>query len=275
MNDTPWAFRAAGVAVCLSLIAAMGYPVLWGIFAATKSNLDLVANPFGPPLNPQFDNIISLWAGGDFLRFLRNTMTVALASVGGLVPMSAMAAYVFARRRLRYVDFLFRIILVGIMIPGQAIMIPVFRIMGLLGLRNTLWSLILLHLAWTPFGIFLLRAYFLSVPAELSDAALIDGCTEYGVFWRVYLPLAKPAMVTVAIFNFIWSWNDFLWPLILVQDPEWYTVQQAVMRFQTQFQVDWSMRNAGLVFAFLPPLAFYLLFRKGIQSGLTRGAVKM
>jgi putative chitobiose transport system permease protein len=188
--------------------------------------------------------------------------------------MSAAAAYVFARRRLRATGLLFNIIIAGMMIPGQVIMIPMFQIMVSLGLRNTLLSVILVHLTWTPFGIFLLRTYYLNVPVEIGDAAKIDGCSEFGLFWRIYLPLAAPALVTVAIFNFIGAWNDYIWPLVLIQDPAWYTIQQGVQRFQTQWTVDYSMRNAGLVFSFLPPLIFYLIFRNGIQQGLTRGAVK-
>jgi len=274
VNDIPWPLRAGRTILSVLLIVLLGYPMLWAIFAALKSNEQLIANSFGPPWPPQFESLVTVWEGGEFYGYFRNTLLIALISIIGLVPMSVMAAYVFARRRLRHVDALFNIFIIGMMIPPQVLMIPLFRIMVLLDLRNTIWSVILVHLTWTPFGIFLMRTYFLSMPAMLADAAKIDGCSEYGIFWRIYMPLAKPAMVTVAIFNFIWAWNDYIWPLILIQDQAKYTLQQGVMLFQTRWTVDFSMRNAGLVFSFIPPLVFYLVFRRGIQQGLTRGAMK-
>jgi ABC-type glycerol-3-phosphate transport system permease component len=275
MSDTPrWLSVLRVLALC-GIVIIMGYPVLWALFSAVKSNEQLVANAFLPPWPIQPESLIRVWQSGEFVRYFLNTLIITLVSVGGLVPMSAAAGYVFARRKLRYVDLLFSLILIGMMIPGQVIMIPVFRMMAELGLRNTLWSVILVHLTWTPFGIFLLRTYYLTVPTDLSDAAVIDGCSEFGVFFRIYLQLALPALVTVAIFNFIWSWNDYIWPLVLIQDPQWFTVQQGVVRFSDQWRVDWSMQNAGLVFSFVMPLVFYLIFRKGIQQGLTRGAVKV
>jgi ABC-type glycerol-3-phosphate transport system permease component len=275
VNDTPLWLKIVRVLALLFIIVVMGYPVLWALFSAVKSNEQLVANAFLPPWPIEPQSLIRVWQSGDFVRYFVNTLLITLVSVIGLVPMSAAAGYVFARGKLRYADLLFSLILIGMMIPGQVIMIPVFRMMAELGLRNTLWSVILVHLTWTPFGIFLLRTYYLTVPSDLGDAAVIDGCSEFGVFFRVYLPLALPALVTVAIFNFIWSWNDYIWPLVLIQDPQWFTVQQGVVRFSDQWRVDWSMQNAGLVFSFVIPLVFYLIFRKGIQQGLTRGAVKV
>lgn len=275
MNDTPrWLSVLRALALC-GIVILMGYPVLWALFSAVKSNEQLVANAFLPPWPIEPQSLIRVWQSGEFVRYFLNTLVITLVSVAGLVPMSAAAGYVFARRKLRHIDLLFSLILIGMMIPGQVIMIPVFRMMAELGLRNTLWSVILVHLTWTPFGIFLLRTYYLTVPTDLSDAAVIDGCSEFGVFFRIYLQLALPALVTVAIFNFIWSWNDYIWPLVLIQDPQWFTVQQGVVRFSDQWKVDWSMQNAGLVFSFVMPLVFYLIFRKGIQQGLTRGAVKV
>ena len=274
MRDTPWSLRFGAITICILVVICTGYPVLWTLSAALKSNAQLVANPFGLPWPPEFQSMVKVWQGGEFFGFFRNSLIISLLSVGGILPMAAMAAYVFARRRLRAVGFLFGIFIVGMMIPGQVIMIPVFRIMATLGLNNTIWSVILIHLTWMPFGIFLLRTHFLSVPVELGDAARIDGCSEYGVFGRVYLPLAAPALVTLAIFEFIWTWNDYFWPLILIRDIRWFTIQQGAQRFQARFLIDYSMRNAGLVFTFLPPLAFYLIFRKGIQKGLVQGAVK-
>ena len=253
----------------------MAYPIFWSIMSSVKTNAELVANPFSIPREPQIDNIIELWVEGDFIRYFRNTLIISLVTVIGVVTMATMAGYVFSQRQSGLYKLLFLLFIFGLMVPREVVIVPVFRIMASLGLRNTLTGVILVYMAGTSFGIVLMRTYFLTVPTELREAALIDGCSEFGVFYRIYVPLAAPAMVTVSIFAFFFSWNDLLWPLILIQQPEWFTLVQGVLRYQDEFTIDWSKRSAGLVFSILPPLVFYLIFNRGIQSGLTAGAIKM
>ena len=243
--------------------------------SSVKTNAELVANPFSIPREPQIDNIVELWVEGDFIRYFRNTLIISLVTVFGVVTMATMAGYVFSQRNSGLFKLLFMLFLFGLMVPREVVIVPVFRIIASLGLRNSLTGVILVYLAGTSFGIVLMRTYFQTVPTELREAALIDGCSEFGVFFRIYVPLGAPAMVTVSIFAFFFSWNDLLWPLILIQQPEWFTLVQGVLRYQDEFTVDWSKRSAGLVFSILPPLIFYLIFNRGIQSGLTAGAIKM
>lgn len=275
MNDTPRFVHVLKYLFMITLIICMGYPVFWNITAALKTNSELVDNPYGLPKNPQIENIRTLWVEGDFLRYLRNSLIISFSSITGIVLMTTMAGFAFSRRRTPIFNILFGVFLAGMMVPGEVTLVPIFRIISNLGLRNSLPGLIIIYLTWTPFGIFVMRTYFLNVPFELGEAARIDGCSEFGVYWRVYMPLATPAMATVAIFGYIWTWNDFLWPLILVQKPEWYNIQIGVLLFQDKWTIDWAMRNSGLVFAILPPLIIYLIFSRGIQKGLTAGALKM
>ena len=275
MNDATPTLRISRFAIFIILLVIMAYPIFWSIMSSVKTNAELVANPFSIPREPQIDNIIELWVEGDFIRYFRNTLIISLVTVFGVVTMSTMAGYVFSQRQSGLFKLLFLLFLFGLMMPREVIIVPVFRIIAALGLRNTLTGVILVYMAGTSFGIVLLRTYFLTVPTELREAALIDGCSEFGVFYRVYVPLAAPAMVTVSIFAFFFSWNDLLWPLILIQQPEWFTLVQGVLRYQDEFTIDWSKRSAGLVFSILPPLIFYLIFNRGIQSGLTAGAIKM
>lgn len=274
MNDTSPVLRISTAAIFVCLLIIMAYPLFWSAVSSVKTNAELVANPFSLPRNPKLDNIVELWVEGDFLRYFRNTLIISLFTVLGVVTMSTMAGYVYSQRQSGVFKFLFYFFLFGLMVPREVVIVPVFRIIASLGLRNTLTGVILVYLAGTSFGIVLMRTYFLTVPHELREASLIDGCSEFGVFYRIYLPLAAPAMVTVAIFAFFFSWNDLLWPLILIQKPEWFTLVQGVLRFQDEFTVDWSKRSAGLVFSILPPLIFYLIFNRGIQKGLTAGAIK-
>ncbi len=275
MKDHSIGLKISRNALFCLIIIIMGYPLFWSFSSAIKTNAQIVAEPYGLPVNPSYDNLTELWVKGEFLRYLFNSLVTSLASVTGIVAMTTMAGFAFCRRNSRAFDLMFAIILAGMMIPREIIIIPVFKIIADLGLRNSLLALILVYLTWTPFGTFLMKTYFLTLPVELGESARIDGCTEFGVFWRIYLPLATPAIATVAIFGFIWTWNDFLWPLILVHKQEWFTIQVGVLLFQNEFMIDWARRLAGLAFAIFPPLVLYLIFNRGIQKGLSAGAIKL
>jgi ABC-type glycerol-3-phosphate transport system permease component len=275
MNENYRILQIIKVIIYIFLLFIMVYPLFWVVVSSVKTNADLVANPFGLPVNPQFENITKLWLEGDFPNYFLNSLVISIITVVGIVSMSTMAGYVFAQRKGGVINFLFIFFLIGLMIPGEVVIVPVFRIIAWLELRNTLTGVILVYLAGTSFSIIIMRTYFLSIPKEIGEAALVDGASEFAVFYRIYLPLSAPAMVTIAIFAFFSSWNDLLWPLILIQDTDSFTLQQGVLRFQDEFTIDWSMRSAGLVFSILPPLIFYLIFNRGIQKGLTAGAIKI
>lgn len=272
-RDMPLTLRLARLALLASLLVVMAYPVFWITSAALKTRTELLGNPFGLS-SPTFDNLIGLWVTGDFPRFFLNSLIVSVVSVTGLTLFSAMAAFALSRQRLPYANMLFGFMMLGLLIPHEVLLIPVFRIAAEMGIRNSLLGPILVYLSWTPFGIFVLRAYFLTLPREMEEAACVDGCNLYGLFWRICMPLAAPALVTVAIFYFLWTWNNFLWPLILIQDPQWYTLQLGVLQYKSQFQVDYPKQLAALAISFWPPLLFYLVFRRRIQRGLTAGAIK-
>lgn len=274
-RDIPVFMRLGATILILGLLIWTLYPLFWMNAGALKSSTELVTNVFGPPMAPTLKNLIDVWVKGDFVRFFRNSLIVSSASVILLTLISAMAAYALARKALPFSELLFSFFMIGLMVPADVLLIPVFRIMAQLNLRNSLLGLILVYLSWSPFAILVLRAYFLTLPLELADAAHIDGCSEYGVFWRIFLPLAAPALVTVAIFFFLWSWNSFIWPLVLIQDREWYTIQMGVYQYRDQYETDFSKQIAALSIAIWPPLLFYIAFRKQIQKGLTAGALKM
>jgi ABC-type glycerol-3-phosphate transport system permease component len=160
------------------------------------------------------------------------------------------------------------------MIPPQVILIPSFKIMGILHLHDNYLALFLTYWSWVPFAIFFLRATFLSIPKELISAARIDGCSEFGIFWRIMAPLAMPGIVTVGIFYFVWIFNDFLWPLIYIRDASLRTITLGMMNFHGKYTSLWNLQMAALSLATWPPIIIYLLFRNQIQKGLTEGALK-
>jgi multiple sugar transport system permease protein len=232
--------------------------------------------PLTPILIPAFrlDNFQRLLGGNPFYKnWMFNSMVVALAVTAWHIFFDTMAGYAFAKRRFPLRNVLFWIILSTLMIPIQVTIIPLYIVTRQLGLLDNLLALILPGTA-TAFGIFLMRQYIQTLPSELEDAARMDGCGEFGVFWHVILPLAKPAMAALAIFTFVRQWNDFLWPLIALHKPQNYTLTVGVANLQGEFMTDWGIIFAGAALAALPMIAFFLLFQKYFLEGVRMGAVK-
>ena len=207
-------------------------------------------------------------------RFFWTSLENNLIFVGGIVGFCGAAGYAFAHFQFRGKALLFLYFLAGMMIPPQVILIPAFKMMSLLGLVNTYYSVILTYFAWVPFAIYFFRAYFAGIPKELVEAARIDGASELSIFFRIMLPLARPAFVTVAIIYFVWIFNDFMWPLVYLNNNEVRTVTLGMMNFQGQYSSATTLKTAALILATLPPVIVFLIFSRQIQGGLVDGALK-
>jgi multiple sugar transport system permease protein len=184
-----------------------------------------------------------------------------------------MAGYAFAKRRFPGRTVLFWLLLSTLMIPIQVTLIPLYLITRNLGLIDSLWGVILPGTA-TVFGIFLMRQYIQTLPTELEEAARMDGCGEFRVFWSIILPLCKPAIAALAIFTFVRFWNDFLWPLIALNRPQNYTLTVGVANLQGEFMTDWGVIFAGASLAALPMIVFFLAFQSYFLEGVRMGAIK-
>jgi ABC-type glycerol-3-phosphate transport system permease component len=272
--DYPIWARLAGWALLFGLLASVLFPFFWMLSTSFKTLEDYAANPFGPPASLVIGNVTEAWEIGSFLRLYVNSLFITLVSVTGLVTICGMAGYAFAHFRFPAKSFLFFYFLAGMMIPPQVILIPAFKMMSLMGLVNTYYSVILTYLAWVPFAIYFFRAYFQGIPAELVEAARIDGASEIAIFFRIMLPLARPAVVTVAIIYFVWIFNDFMWPLVYLTNNEMRTVTLGMMNFQGQYSSATTLKTAALMLATLPPVIVFLIFRRQIQGGLVDGALK-
>lgn len=259
----------------LALSASILVPIFWMTYTGFKTKAEIMANPFSLPQSLKVINFVDAWKMADFTTLYANTLTVTLVSVLGLLIFCSAAGYAFAHFQFKGHQLLFIYFLIGMMIPPQIIMIPGFKIMSVLSLRNSLLSVIFTYLAWVPFGIFFFRAYFLGMPKSLIDASRIDGASELRIFWQIFLPLAKPAMVTVGVFYFVWIYSDFLWPLIYLQETDVRTVTMGMMYFEGRYTSNWHLQMAALSIATWPPVLFYLSFRNQIQKGLVDGALKM
>jgi multiple sugar transport system permease protein len=233
-----------------------------------------------PPLTPilvpafQLDNIQRLLGGTTFyLTWMRNSLLVTLLVTLWHVFFDTLAGYAFAKKRFPLRNVFFWLIVSTLMIPPQVTLIPLYVITLRLGLHDNLLAVILPGTALT-FGIFLMRQYIQTLPTELEDAAHIDGCSDFGVFRHIILPLCKPAIASLAIFTFVRVWNDFLWPLIALNRPQNYTLTVGVANLQGEFMTDWGVIFAGAALAALPMIVFFLLFQRYFLEGVRMGAIK-
>ena len=250
-------------------------PLLWLVSTAFKSPTEDIFQ-FPPqfwPQSPTVQNFVRVWKTNPFGRYLFNSTLVAVLTVGLNLIVCSLAAYPLARLNFRGRDALFTLIVTTILIPFQVVMIPLYILAVKLGLRNSYLGLILPAIA-SAFGIFLLRQAFQGVPKELEEAARMDGCSELGIWWFVMLPSVRPALVTLAIFVFIGSWSDFLWPLILLDQPEYYTLPLGVAKLAGAFSLDWRLIAAGSVLSMTPILTFFLVMQRYIVPTETGSGVK-
>jgi ABC-type glycerol-3-phosphate transport system permease component len=250
-------------------------PILWLVFLALKTQQEFAENPLGLPLNPQWDNFLQAWNQGHFSVYLPNTVLYAIAVVTGIAALACMAGYAFAKIEFPGRDLIFTLFLIGMTLPFLSIMIPIFYLARDLQILGTRWGFILPAIGiGLPFSIFLMRAFFKGIPNELGDAARVDGCNEWGVFWWVMLPLAWPGLATVAVFEFLGTWSAYLMPLILVQREELRPVALALPLFQSRYSSELPLIAAAVLITILPPLLIYLVLQRRFVEGVTAGALK-
>ena len=251
-------------------------PLAWGVSTSLKSNADVFRYP--PqwiPQDPQWSNYLDTWNLVPFARYYWNTLYMTVLIVVGQLITSSMAGYAFARLRFPGRDMVFLLYLASLMIPGQVIMIPIFLMVKELGWIDSHLSLIVPSLAG-PFGTFLFRQFFLGIPEDLVDAAKMDGCTPLGTYWRIFMPLSKPALATLGVFTAMNCWNSFLWPLILLRTPELYTVTLGLgmLRGLNPFAPQWEILMAGSVTALLPIVVVFLLAQRYFVEGIALTGIK-
>jgi putative chitobiose transport system permease protein len=262
-NSKVKTFWIYGLLGAIALV--MLFPLIWLISTSLKSPTENIFQ-FPPqlvPREPTFQNFITVWQTNPFGQYLFNSTLVAVLTVGLNLLFCSLAAYPLARLDFQGRDMVFAAVVSTIMIPFQIVMIPLYILTIQLGLRNTYLGVILPSVA-SAFGIFLLRQAFQGVPKELEEAARMDGCSELGLWWHVMLPAIRPALVTLAIFVFIGSWSDFLWPLIVLDRPEYYTLPLGVATLAGALSLDWRLVGAGSVISITPVLLVFLFLQRYI-----------
>jgi raffinose/stachyose/melibiose transport system permease protein len=262
----------------LSIIVVIVFvPIVILVFGALKTRGELLSHPYALPIPPRWENITLILGQPSYMfwQMMRNSLVVMLSVTFGVVVICSLAAFVFARMDFRGKNWAFNLFTLGLMFPINVAILPVYFVLRQMDLIDNIWGVIIVQTAFQLSGnIMILRGFFTAIPAELQDAAYIDGCTAFDFFWRVLLPLAKPALAAVAALTMIISWNDLLVPLVVLNSDKFWTLPLGTMQFQGQYGQDLSLVSAFVALSALPTIIFYLLAERQIVSGLTAGAVK-
>lgn len=255
------------------------YPLIWTLLDSLKNNEQFFLNaPWALPEIPLiWSNFSYVWSKYHFDTYFVNSLVITTGSTILALLLSATTAYVLARYKFRGSNALFLLYISSMMVPFVLALIPLFFLMNSLGLINTKLGLIFVYTSsLLAFGIFVLVGFFKSLPKELEEAAIVDGASYYGTFFRVMLPLAQPGLITVGIVNILNIWNEYIVGTILINDPTQYTlpVEIGVMQAEMQYRTEWGPLFAALLITIIPVLIIYIIFQRQIASGITAGAVK-
>lgn len=262
--------------ISLLIGATIVVPIAFGVLGGFKDNGQLTTNPIGLPKPWDFSKYSTILTSGAFWLQLRNSTIVALGTTVLVVGLAAMAAYVFARFSFRGREILFTVFAIGLMFPFAVAILPLFILLRSLKLLDNPLGLILPQAGFgLPVTIIILRAFFRTIPAEIEESAVLDGCGRFGFFWRVLLPMARPALATVSVLAIVASWNNFFLPLVIFNDPTWWTLPLGVQRFQTtQYSADTASVLAYVILSMVPALAFYAVAERQLIGGLTTGVTR-
>ncbi len=270
---TAWAPLIQLVLIANALLVLA--PMLIMGLSAFKNTREIFQNPFGLPAVWRWENFSRVWVDAKFALYFRNSAAVTVASVIVILALGAMAGYALGRFRFGGNDLLYLYFLSGLMLPIRLGIIPLFILMRNLRLLDTPWSLILTYAAsGLPSAVFILTGFFRALPSDLDSAARIDGAGEWLIYRRIMLPLVRPALVIVAVYNIIPIWNDFFFPLVFIQSDRLKTLPLGMTSFFGQYYTDWATLFAGLTLAAVPVVALYVLLSQHFIRGLTAGAVK-
>jgi raffinose/stachyose/melibiose transport system permease protein len=260
----------------LSIIALIVLvPIVIMVFGALKTRGEMFSHPYTIPIPAHWENFATILKTPSFWLMMRNSLIVMVGSTGGVLIVCSLASFVFARMQFRGKDFAFNFLTLGLMFPITVAIMPVYLVVRQMHLIDTFLAVILVQ---TAFGIsgnmLILRGFFTSIPMELQDASYIDGCNPFGFFWRIMLPLARPALAAIGALTMIVSWNDLLTPLVLLNSDSLWTLPLGTMQFQGQYSSDLALTAAFVTLTALPAIIFYMFAERQIVSGLTAGALK-
>jgi raffinose/stachyose/melibiose transport system permease protein len=262
------------------VVVVIFVPIVILIFGSLKTTGEMYSHPYTIPNPPHWENLLGILSTSTFWLLLRNSVLVMAVTTAGVIFVCGLTAFVFARLEFRGKDWLFNLFTLGLMFPINVAILPVYfvlRQMNEMGIKliDSLLGVILVQIAFNISGnIMILRGFFTAIPSELQDASYIDGCNNFDFFWRILLPLARPALAAVAALTMILSWNDLLVPLVVLNSNKLWTLPLGTMQFQGQYGQDLALVSAFVALSSIPTIIFYIFAERQIVSGLTAGAVK-
>ena len=261
-----------GMLIGLSVVALV--PFMWMVSSSFKTSIDVFSVPMRwIPTEFHWDNYLKIWERVPLLTYFKNTTVVAIIVTFMQILTSSFAAYAFAKMQFRGRDFLFMCYIGTIAVPWQVYMVPQFIMMRSIGLYDTVWALVVLQ-SFTAFGVFLMRQFYLGIPNDLSEAARIDGLSEYGIWARIILPLAKPAIATLCIFTFVNTWNDYMGPMIYLTTDTNKTIQVGLRRFIQAYSADYNLIMAASLCSLIPVAVVFLFLQRYFIEGIATTGMK-
>jgi len=276
-------FRGMPSYLVLTAYAVLSlYPFLWMISASLKSSREVLTNQSLIPTQVRLDILVSVWNELGFWKYFINSIIISGSVIFGVVLIYSLAGYGFARTRFWGRDLFFLGFLALLLVPGVTVLIPLVQLLRALGLIGHAATQVSTYTGVIfpiingagPLAIFLFRNYFARLPQELHDAARVDGCSEWGIYWRIFLPLSLPVIATIAIINFITTWNAYIWPSIVINNDDWYTLPLKLKDLDLQTVVQWNVRMAGSLITTVPIILAFLLLQRYYIRGITAGAIK-
>jgi len=261
------------VFLIVGLVVTMA-PFVWMISTSFNTDQAIFTKvPQWIPKHPTIEQYTKLFSSINFLQHFKNSVIIAVSITFVSLFFNSLAGYAFAKYRFPGKEKLFTLLLATMMIPGQVTMLPVFLILKNMGLLNTYLGLII-PAAGGVFGVFLMKQFMLSIPNELIESARMDGCSEFRIYWQIILPLSKPVLATLGIFTFMGTWNDFLWPLIVMIREEMYTLPVALANLNGQHSTEYALLMAGAVIVIAPIVLLFLLAQKYVIQGIATSGLK-
>lgn len=251
-------------------------PVFGAFLTSVRTMADLMDNGFWSlPEEITFQNFFTAWGDGNLKTYLKNSFIITIPSLIGTLALSSLVGFALAKYRFKGNMFIYLMFVAGMLIPFQILLIPVFRLSNFLGIYNSYWGLIMIHMVFQMgFCSFFLRNYMITIPEELSEAARIDGASEFKIFYSIYLPLSKPALAALGTLEFTWIFNDYIWALVLLRDDRFKPVTAGLATLKGNFITSWSVLVAGAILATIPTIIVFVFLQKYFIRGLTMGSGK-
>jgi raffinose/stachyose/melibiose transport system permease protein len=263
--------RAATYLLLVALAVAVIYPLVWMVLSGFKTNAELFGSAWGLPTQLRWGNFATAWSQG-VVRYLFNSVLVTAVSIVGVVVFSAWAAYGLTRVRIPLAGPITLVILGGLMVAPTVALVPLFQLLNSLHLYNTLVGLIILYIAFRiPFSLFLIRAYMFTLPNEVEEAARVDGASNWQIFWRVVLPMSRPVLVSAALLQTIFAWNEFPFALVFINSGNLKTLPVGLLDMQSRLLTNWPVMFAALTLAALPMIIAFLIGQRQFIRGLAEG----